>query len=110
MVQATAGELDNEGTAAQLALGRMIELAMSATPGPQVSIEGMGCRAVPGRSVRAAGDKAMELGGGASFFCAGAPRRPVRDAQGVRFHPLQDKPQVALAGRFALGLPFDQPR
>ena len=110
LVQATAGELDNEVTAAQLALGRMVELAMTATPGPQVTIEAMGCRAILGRSVRAAVDKAMELAGGGSFFRAAKLERLFRDAQGVRFHPLQEKPQLALAGRVALGLPFDEPR
>jgi hypothetical protein len=28
--------------------------------------------------------------------------------QGVRYHPMQDKPQTALVGRFALGLTFDE--
>jgi len=27
--------------------------------------------------------------------------------QGVRYHPLQEKPQNVLAGRFSFGLPFE---
>jgi len=49
----------------------------------------------------------MELAGGASFYRAATLERLFRDVQGVRFHPLQDKPQTTLAGRFALGLPLD---
>jgi acyl-CoA dehydrogenase len=107
LAQALAGEMENELTAAQLALGRMIELAMTAQPGTQTSVEAMCCRALLGRSTRATVDKAMELAGGNSFFRSAKLERLFRDVQGVRFHPLQDKPQVALVGRAALGLPFD---
>jgi acyl-CoA dehydrogenase len=107
LVQALAGELENELTVAQLALGRMIDLAMTAQPGPQATVESLSCRFVLGRSARAAVDKAMELAGGASFFRSAKIERLFRDIQGVRFHPVQDKPQTALAGRFALGLPLD---
>jgi acyl-CoA dehydrogenase len=108
LVQALAGEMENELTAAQLALIRMVDLAMTAQPGPQTSIEAMGCRAILGRSTRATVDKAMELAGGGSFYRSSKLERLFRDVQGVRFHPLQDKAQVALAGRVALGLPFDE--
>jgi acyl-CoA dehydrogenase len=108
LVQALAGEMENELTAAQLALGRMVELAMNAQPGPQSSIEAMGCRALLGRSTRAAVDKAMELAGGSSFYRSSKLERLFRDVQGVRFHPLQDKQQTAVAGRVALGLSFDE--
>jgi len=107
-VQVLAGEMENELTAAQLALSHMIGLAMTAQPGPQTSVETMCCRAILGRSTRAAVDKAMELAGGASFFRSARLERLFRDVQAVRFHPVQDKPQAALAGRFALGLPLDE--
>jgi alkylation response protein AidB-like acyl-CoA dehydrogenase len=106
--QALAGEMDNELTAAQLALARMIDLATTAQPGPAVSAEQMRCRALLGRSTRACVDKAMELAGGNSFFRANKLERLFRDVQGVRFHPLQDKPQAVMAGRHALGLSFDE--
>ncbi len=96
-VQILAGEMENE-----------VDLAMTAQPGAQTSIETMHCRALLGRSTRAAVDKAMELSGGGSFFRTARLERLFRDVQGVRFHPLQDKPQTVLAGRHALGLPLDE--
>jgi acyl-CoA dehydrogenase len=107
LVQSMAGELENELTAAQLALGRMIELATTAQPGPETTADALCCRAILGRSTRAAVDKAMELAGGGSFFRAARIERLFRDVQGVRFHPLQDKPQTVAVGRVALGLPLD---
>jgi acyl-CoA dehydrogenase len=107
-VQILAGEMENEVAAAQIALGKMIDLAMTAQPGAQTSIETMHCRALLGRSTRAAVDKAMELSGGGSFFRTARLERLFRDVQGVRFHPLQDKPQTVLAGRHALGLLLDE--
>jgi acyl-CoA dehydrogenase len=108
LVQVLAGEMENELTAAQLALGHMIGLAMTAQPGPQTTVETMSCRSILGRSTRATVDKAMELAGGGSFFRSAKLERLFRDIQGVRFHPVQDKPQASLAGRFALGLPLDE--
>jgi len=105
--QALAGEMDNELTAAQLALARMIDLAMTVQPSAAVSAEAMRCRALLGRASRATVDKAMELAGGNSFYRANKLERLFRDIQGVRFHPLQDKPQALMVGRHALGLPFD---
>jgi alkylation response protein AidB-like acyl-CoA dehydrogenase len=106
-VQAMAGEMDNELTATQLALARMLDLAMTAQPSVSVSAETMRCRALLGRASRATVDKAMEVAGGNSFYRANKLERLFRDIQGVRFHPLQDKPQTIMAGRYALGLPLD---
>jgi len=108
VVQVLAGELETELTNAQVALSRMIDIAMTAQPGPDTTVETMSCRAILGRSVRATVDKAMELAGGGSFMRASALERLFRDAQGVRFHPLQDKPLAHTVGRVALGLPFDE--
>jgi acyl-CoA dehydrogenase len=107
-VQALAGEMDNELTAAQLALGRMIDLAMTAQPSTATSVETMRCRTLLGRASRAAVDKAMEVAGGSSFYRANKLERLFRDIQGVRFHPLQDKPQAITVGRYALGLSLDE--
>ena len=106
-VQALAGEMDNELTAAQLAFARMMELTMTAQPSAATSAETMRCRALFGRATRATVDKAMEVAGGSSFYRANKLERLFRDIQGVRFHPIQDKPQTIMAGRHALGLPFD---
>lgn len=106
-VQVAAGEMENELQAAQLALARMIDLTGIAQPGPETTAEVMCCRAVLGKATRATLDKAMDLAGGGSFFRSARLERLFRDVQGVRFHPLQDKPQLQLSGRFALGLPLD---
>lgn len=107
VVQAHAGEMENELTSSQLALARMVDLAMNAKPGPETTVETMCCRALLGRGTRATVDKAMDLAGGGSFLRRNALERLFRDVQGVRYHPLQDKPQTVLAGRYALGLPLD---
>lgn len=107
LVQAHAGEMENELTSAQLALARMIDIAMTAKPGVETTVETMCCRAILGRGTRATVDKAMDLAGGGSFLRRNALERLFRDVQGVRYHPLQEKPQNVLAGRFALGLPLD---
>ena len=108
LVQAHAGEMENELTSAQLALGRMIDIAMTMMPGVETTVETMCCRAVLGRGARAAVDKAMDLAGGGSFLRKNPIERLFRDVQGVRYHPLQEKPQTVLAGRFAFGLPLDE--
>jgi alkylation response protein AidB-like acyl-CoA dehydrogenase len=107
VVQAHAGEMENELTTAQLALARMIDIAMTRQPGVETTIETMCCRAILGRGARATLDKAMDLAGGGSFLRKNALERLFRDVQGVRYHPLQEKPQNVLAGRYAFGLPLD---
>jgi alkylation response protein AidB-like acyl-CoA dehydrogenase len=107
LVQAHAGEMENELTSAQLALARMIDIAMTGKPGVETTVEMMCCRAILGRGTRATVDKAMDLAGGGSFLRKNPLERLFRDVQGVRYHPLQEKPQNVLAGRFALGLPLD---
>ena len=108
LVQAHAGEIENELTSAQLALARMIDMSMTVKPGVETTVEMMCCRTILGRSTRATVDKAMDLAGGSSFLRRNALERLFRDVQGVRYHPLQEKPQTVLAGRFGLGLPLDE--
>jgi alkylation response protein AidB-like acyl-CoA dehydrogenase len=107
VVQAHAGEMENELTSAQLALARMIDIAMTQKPGVETTAEIMCCRAILGRGARATVDKAMDLAGGGSFLRRNPIERLFRDVQGVRYHPLQEKPQNVLAGRFSFGLPFE---
>jgi acyl-CoA dehydrogenase len=107
LVQVLAGELEGELTMTQLALSRMIDIAMTAQPGPSTTAEMMTCRGLLGRGARATVDKAMELAGGGAFMRIARIERLFRDVQGVRYHPLQDKPQAMTVGRIALGLPLD---
>ena len=46
----------------------------------------------------------MDLAGGGSFLRRSALERLFRDVQAVRYHPLQEKPQLLYSGRLALGL------
>jgi len=108
IVQAHAGEMENELTSAQLALARMIDIAMTMKPGVETTMEVMSCRAILGRGARSTVDKAMDLAGGGSFLRKNSLERLFRDVQGSRYHPLQEKPQNVLAGRFAFGLPLDE--
>ena len=107
LVQVLAGEMENELTMTQLALARLIDLAMTRQPGAETTAEVMACRAILGRGARATVDKAMELAGGGGFMRRATLERLFRDVQGVRYHPLQDKPGALTVGRAALGLSLD---
>jgi alkylation response protein AidB-like acyl-CoA dehydrogenase len=49
-------------------------------------------------------EKAMEVTGGGSFYRAAGLERLFRDVQGARFHRPQERMQLQLSGRLALGL------
>jgi alkylation response protein AidB-like acyl-CoA dehydrogenase len=106
-VQALAGAMENELTAARLAYESMLDLAAQSLPGPETSNSIMIRRALVARHALATAERAMEVAGGASFYESLGLERLFRDIQAARFHPLQDGPQRRLAGRMALGLPID---
>ena len=60
-------------------------------------------RTLTARGVLGTVDAAMEVAGGAAFFRAHGLERLFRDAQGARYHPLQEGLQKALTARVALG-------
>ncbi|QDP18966.1 acyl-CoA dehydrogenase family protein [Sphingomonas xanthus] len=102
-----AGEMENCLLAARLAHRRMVELAETGRPGPETTSEAMQCRTLVADAVIAAVTKAMEVAGGASFYRKIGLERAFREIQAARFHPLQEKPQLDLAGRVALGWGID---
>jgi alkylation response protein AidB-like acyl-CoA dehydrogenase len=102
-----AGEMENEIVNAQVVHESMIEMTATAKPGPETTVAMMCRRTLLGRSVLAAVEKALELGGGAGFYRAAGLERCFRDVQGVRYHPMPEKPQLLQAGRHALGLAFE---
>jgi acyl-CoA dehydrogenase len=53
-------------------------------------------------------EKAMEAGGGASFFRVSGLERLFRDMQAARFHRPQEGTQLRFTGRLALGLDVDE--
>jgi acyl-CoA dehydrogenase len=97
------GEMENRLLAAQLAHRRMVEIAETGTPGPGTTSEAMACRTLVGQAAIDTVAKAMEVAGGGAFYRKIGLERAFRDVQAARFHPLQEKPQLDLAGRVALG-------
>lgn len=103
-VHALIGEMDNELTAAKIALESTIRIAESAQPGPETTNLMLIRRTLMGRAAIRTVEKAMEVVGGNSFFRSLGLERLFRDVQGARFHPVQEKAQVRYTGRLALGL------
>jgi len=103
----TVGEMENRLLASRLALRRMIEIAETGTPGPETTSEAMQCRTLAGQAAIDTVSKAMEVAGGAAFYRKTGLERAFRDIQAARFHPLQEKPQLDLTGRVALGWDID---
>jgi acyl-CoA dehydrogenase len=101
------GEMENRLLAARLAHRRLVEIAETATPGPETTSEAMSCRTLVGQAAIDTVGKAMEVAGGAAFYRKTGLERAFRDVQAARFHPLQEKPQLDLAGRVALGWDID---
>ncbi|MBW4481891.1 MAG: acyl-CoA dehydrogenase family protein [Tildeniella torsiva UHER 1998/13D] len=97
------GGLDNELTAARIALQHMISTSISSQPGFDTTNQIMTGRALVARSVLGVVDRAMEIAGGRSFNRPFGLEKLFRDAQGVRFHPLRDEAQRKLSGQLALG-------
>ena len=101
------GEMDNKLLSARLAHRRMVEIAEIGVPGPETTSEAMQCRTLVGQAAIDTVAKAMEVAGGAAFYRKTGLERAFRDVQAARFHPLQEKPQLDLAGRVALGWDID---
>jgi alkylation response protein AidB-like acyl-CoA dehydrogenase len=101
------GEMENALLSARLAHRHMVEIAESAAPGPETTSEALACRTLAGQAAMATVAKAMEVAGGAAFYRKTGLERAFRDVQAARFHPLQEKRQLDLAGRVALGWDID---
>ena len=101
------GEMENRLLAARLAHKRMLELAETGTPEPETTSEAMQLRTLAGQAAIDTVAKAMEVAGGAAFYRKTGLERAFRDVQAARFHPLQEKPQLDLTGRVALGWDID---
>lgn len=98
------GAMENSFAAMDLAWSRLVEIAQTATPGPETTNQAMIARTLTGRAAIETVERAMEAAGGAAFYRSFGLERSFRDVQGARFHPLQELPQQLLAGRVALGL------
>ncbi|MCD6040422.1 MAG: anaB 2 [Burkholderiales bacterium] len=98
------GEMENQLAVARLAHADWVALGMGAQPGPESTSRGMTDRTLVARGVLGAVDAAMNVAGGLAYFRANGLERYFRDAQGARYHPLQEGLQKALTARFALGM------
>jgi alkylation response protein AidB-like acyl-CoA dehydrogenase len=104
---AWAGEMDNALAGVRLAHDRMIEIAETGSPGPEMTNEVTILRTLVARFAIETVERAMMVAGGASFYRSKELERAFRDVQAARFHPLQEKVQLEYAGRMALGLDID---
>jgi alkylation response protein AidB-like acyl-CoA dehydrogenase len=98
------GEMENQLAAARIVHAGWVAFASSAQPGPEATSRSLINRTLVARAVLATVDAAMDVAGGAAFFRVNGLERLFRDAQGARYHPLQEGLQKALTARVALGL------
>ncbi|MDJ0707613.1 MAG: acyl-CoA dehydrogenase family protein [Leptolyngbyaceae cyanobacterium MO_188.B28] len=101
------GGLDNELTAAKLALQHMISTSISSQPGFDVTNQVLTGRNLVARAVLNVVDQAMDVAGGRSFYRSFGLEKLFRDAQGVRYHPLKEDAQRTLSGQLALDWNLD---
>lgn len=97
------GGLDNELTAAKLALQHMISTAIVSQPGFETTNQIMTGRTLVAKAVLNVADLAMEIAGGSAFYRKQGLERLFRDLQGVRYHPLREEVQRKLSGQLAFG-------
>lgn len=102
-VRHLVGGMENELAIAQLALADMIAAAATNDPGFHTTNRVFVGRTLVARAVLATVDLAMQAAGGAAFYRRLNLERLFRDAQGARYHPLQEGAQRELAARIALG-------
>ncbi|MCC7429047.1 MAG: acyl-CoA dehydrogenase family protein [Alphaproteobacteria bacterium] len=100
------GELENNLTAAQLAMDDMVRLAddLNFTMGVALTSAMLVRKTIVAERVAATVEKALEAAGGAGFYRRAGLERLLRDAHGAQFHPLPAKRQQRFTGRVALGL------
>ena len=103
-IQRLAGEMENELTAAQLALGHMLDSAARGPMGAETTGKVLIGRTLVSNAAIKTVERAMEVAGGAGFYRSLGLERLFRDVQGARYHQVREPAQVLYAGRLALGL------
>lgn len=101
------GEMDNLLLTAQLVHASMVELTKTAKPGAESTSTMLARRTIVAQALLAVVDKALDVGGGSSFYRSARLERHFRDMQAARYHPYQEKAQLYLSGRLALGFDID---
>jgi acyl-CoA dehydrogenase len=98
------GEMENQVESARIAHASWVRSCKDAQPGAATTGKSMVHKTLTARGVLGTVDAAMDVAGGAAFFRANGLERLFRDAQGARYHPLQEGLQKALSARHALGI------
>lgn len=103
-IQRLAGEMENELTAAQLALRHMLDAAAQGPMGPETTGKVLIGRTLVAHAAIKTVERAMEVAGGAGFYRSLGLERLFRDVQGARYHQVREPAQLLYAGRLALGV------
>jgi alkylation response protein AidB-like acyl-CoA dehydrogenase len=100
------GQLENALTTAELAWADMLRLAGDCdfVPSLDNSNAQLVRKTILTNAVKETVERAVELAGGAAFFCRLPFERLWRDAQAAHYHPLPEKKQHVFTGRYRLGL------
>jgi alkylation response protein AidB-like acyl-CoA dehydrogenase len=100
------GELTNALTTAQMAVDAMVAITndWEFAPTTENANAMLVRKTIAANAVLATVEKALETAGGAGFYRKVGLERLVRDAHGVRYHPLPEKRQQQFTGRLALDL------
>ncbi len=98
------GEMETRLESARVAHAAWVAFSKDAQPGPAPTSKSLIYKTLVTRGVIGTADAAMDVAGGAAFFRANGLERLFRDAQGARYHPLQEGLQKALSARVALGI------
>ena len=101
------GEMDNLLLTAQVVHTSMVELTKTAKPSPESTSAMLARRTIVGQTLLRTVDKALDVAGGSAFYRGAQLERHFRDMQAARYHPFQEKAQLRLSGRLALGLDID---
>jgi len=107
LVAVAVGEMENQLVTAQLAHEGMMTLTATQKPGPDSTNAMCIRRTIVGKAVGTTVDKALEVAGGVGFYRSAGLERCFRDIQAARYHPMPEKAQQRMTGRFLLGLGLD---
>lgn len=100
------GELENQLTAARLAVDSMVSLAndLEFEPSNELSSAMLVRKTLTSSAVIATAAKALEVAGGVGYLRVSGIERLLRDAYASQFHPLPERKQQEFTGRLQLGL------
>jgi alkylation response protein AidB-like acyl-CoA dehydrogenase len=102
------GEMENDLALARMVHRDMVEAVETGTPGAEATNRIWIGRTLLGRAAIRVVEKAMEVAGGSSIYRVSGIERLFRDVQAARFHRPQERAQLWLSGRLALGFDVDE--